>query len=393
MHFPTTSPSPVKKPNRDDPTPMYHQIRQDLENQMHLGRLPVGAQVPTEQQLCKLHGVSRITARRALEDLREAGIIERTQGRGSFVRKLPTGRTTASAALTEIGILSGHGPDVFTSATDDSWGAQITRSLASRLPEEGFHVTLLPFHHSAGSSQEKLWERINSLGSRLAGVLGFASPSIAPILKELERRAIPWVTVNPVFREQTHNFVSANNFAGGWRVARESSRLGCSSAIFVSTGIRYISNADRFFGFQQGWFEAGREIGSLHRLETPFASELSEETTARLVKILAEKKRPRAVFCGGDLLALGVLKACQQHGLRVPQDVAIVGGTGLLLAEHTTPTLTVLAQPMEQIGLTAEGMLVEMIRTQRQQLPGRYIPCPLIRRESCPIGDTPGVIP
>ncbi len=367
---------------QSDFNPLYRQIRQHLENQMLLGDLPLGARVPTEQELCKRHGVSRITARRALEDLREEGVIERVQGRGSFVKKLPKGG--ASSAPTEVGVLTAGGADF--SLLKESWWGQIIQGLSNNLSREGFHLTLLPFSLDGGSN-EKLWERVDGLGPRLAGVLGAAAPGILPVFEGFEQRGIPWVSVNPVLREQTHNFVSANHFAGGHRVAREFVQLGCRTALFVSTSVRYFTNADRFFGFMQGWVESGQQLEGVSLLEVAGSDGLSELEFTRLVKLLSGKNRPRAVLCTGDLLASVVLKACHQCGLAVPGDVAVVGGTGTVLAEHMTPTLTVLAQPMMEIGRAAEAMLVEMIRTKRLRVPGRYVPGPLIRRESCPIGD------
>ena len=379
MQFASAPSSSAETLDRDNSMPMYHQIRQKLEEQMLLGKLPPGAQVPTEQQLCERHEVSRITARKALEELRESGIIERTRGRGSFVLRLPKG----PPAPTEIAILTSDTSETIAS-NNDSWGTQIVRGLAGVLSAEGFHVTLLPFHRIAEDAQ--LWERIDDLGPRLAGVLGFASPTAAPVFDELDRRGLPWVTVNPLNREQTHNFVSANNFAGGRRVAREFARLDYRTALFVSTDIRFISNADRFFGFQEGWFEAGGRLEDVRRFQSSDCAGLNEEETARLFQLLSGKNCPRAVFCAGDLLASSVLRACQQGGLAVPEDVTVIGGTGLMLCEHTSPTLTVLAQPMAEISHAAEAMLVEMIKTKQHRLPGRYISCPLIRRLSCPIG-------
>lgn len=386
MRFSSSFSTLIEAPDRDDPTPMYHQIRQDLENQMLLGKLPLGAQVPTEQSLCSQHGVSRITARRALEDLRKAGIIDRTRGRGSFVRKLPKGRPFMPVAPTEIGILT-YSASSTTAFNDDSWGAQIIRGLNSRLLEDGFHATLLPSRPS--EQGPRLWQRIDDLGPRLAGVMGFAMPSITPILDELDRRGVPWVTVNPASREQTHNFVSANNFAGGKCVAREFGRMGYRTSLFLSTDIHTISNGDRFFGFLDGWIEAGRGIENIRRFEAADSAGLNNEESARLAQLLAETDRPHAVFCGGDLLASSVLKVCQQNRLAVPEDVAVVGGTGMELAKHTSPTLTVLAQPMAELGYEAEAMLVEMIRSKQMRLPGRYIASPLISRDSCPM-EAPG---
>lgn len=372
--------------DRDPSTPMYQQIQRELEGQMLSGKLPVGAQVPTEQCLCALHGVSRITARRALEELRKLGLIKRTPGRGSFVCALPQDQSTVATEVVVLTTFTAH--HLISASESGGWEPQVVRGMDSCLLAEGFHVTLLPlqFEGSPKDAFTLFCERIDTLGPRLAGVIGFGTPSILPMLEALDRRGIPWVTVRPVSRAQSYNFVAADNFESNRYLAEEFLRLGYRKALFVSTDIGYIATADRFFGFLQGWFKAGGRLEDVSRMEVTTAAALSQENMDDLARRLSGKDRPRAIFCMGDLLAASVLKICQQQGLSVPEDVAVVGGSGLTLAEHTTPTLTVLAQPTMEIGHAAESMLVEIIRTKQLRIPGRYIPCPIIRRDSCPIG-------
>ena len=65
--------------------PLYQQIIDYLQNEIDSGRLPVGAQVPTEKELSAQFNVSRITSKRALTELETQGVIQRHQGKGSFV--------------------------------------------------------------------------------------------------------------------------------------------------------------------------------------------------------------------------------------------------------------------------------------------------------------------
>lgn len=66
--------------------PLYQQIIDYLQNEIDSGRLPVGAQVPTEKELSAQFNVSRITSKRALTELETQGVIQRHQGKGSFVQ-------------------------------------------------------------------------------------------------------------------------------------------------------------------------------------------------------------------------------------------------------------------------------------------------------------------
>jgi len=366
---------------------------------MTRGELCLGEQLPTEQELCGLYNVSRITARKALVLLHEAGIIERSRGRGSFVAKLPDavpqpGHSAGSTPsvrptrpkATEIGII--RSTSTAPGSERDDWWASILRALESRLQEEDFHPTGLP-PPVAGASPAPLLARLDELGERLAGLVFLANAEMIPFLPTLEKRGLPWVSINQIHRRQTSNFVAVDNHGGGYTVGRLFAQLGYAPVVVVGPELgRRISTADKFFGFMQGYLEAGRFSTDVRYLPIPDLGS-SDENARRLRSQLDRADRPRAIFCVGDLLAATVLRLCQELRLSVPEDLAVVGGTGLLFAEHTTPPMTLLAQPMQEVGHEAAGFLIEMIRTGDRHLPGRFIPSPLMVRASCP-GAAPG---
>jgi LacI family transcriptional regulator len=92
---------------------------------------------------------------------------------------------------------------------------------------------------------------------------------------------------------------------------------------------------------------------------------------AAMLQLLRGRRRPSAVFACNDLMAIGALSAAQGAGLRVPQDLAIVGFDDIALAAHTSPPLTTVAQPKAELGQLAARMLIERI-TQRDQ-PARTV--------------------
>jgi len=84
-------------------------------------------------------------------------------------------------------------------------------------------------------------------------------------------------------------------------------------------------------------------------------------------------------------MASGAIAACVEAGLSVPEQVKIVGGAGLDLGLHTRPTLSVIAQPMAEMGRQACEMLLEMIESGRNRIERRRIKGKLILRESFPL--------
>jgi GntR family transcriptional regulator len=76
----------ILKPDRRRPEPLWHQAESTLRARIQAGEWPAGSQIPNEDRLCSLLGISRITVRHALRNLEEAGLLRREHGRGTFVR-------------------------------------------------------------------------------------------------------------------------------------------------------------------------------------------------------------------------------------------------------------------------------------------------------------------
>jgi GntR family transcriptional regulator len=102
----------VRNRSRRSGVPLYHVIRLVLRDGIDSGRFKAGAALPTEDELARDYGVSRVTVRRALGDLAAAGLIERRQGSGTFVRNRPGAdekpANTIASAIGQMEILAGQ---------------------------------------------------------------------------------------------------------------------------------------------------------------------------------------------------------------------------------------------------------------------------------------------
>ncbi|MNV96808.1 HTH-type transcriptional repressor CytR [compost metagenome] len=83
--------------------------------------------------------------------------------------------------------------------------------------------------------------------------------------------------------------------------------------------------------------------------------------------LLADGPRPDAVFAISDVIAGGAMSTLHQQGLRIPEDIAVMGFDGVPFGSITTPPLTTIVQPMHQFGVRSVQLLLEKI--QGQQLP------------------------
>lgn len=104
---------------------------------------------------------------------------------------------------------------------------------------------------------------------------------------------------------------------------------------------------------------------------------------AAMKQLLELKERPTAVFAAGDKLAIGAIDALNEAGIKVPDDISIIGFDDIEIAKYLTPKLTTVRQNCEEIGKTAVDILVEQINEKTKLKINKIIPVEFIERDSC----------
>ena len=99
-------------------------------------------------------------------------------------------------------------------------------------------------------------------------------------------------------------------------------------------------------------------------------------------EVLSVKDRPTAIFCANDSLAIGCYKAVQEAGLKVPDDISVVGFNDISMTKYLVPPLTTVHVPVDFMAETAVGLLSERINTNREISMHVSVPAKLIIRES-----------
>jgi LacI family transcriptional regulator len=207
---------------------------------------------------------------------------------------------------------------------------------------------------------ETLHERL--LGRATNGaILLFPSPAQQAIA-ELASHEYPFVVVDP--RQPMPNgiaSVTAANLAGARAVTSHLVELG-HQRIAVVTGPRGLSSMDeRLLGFRAALASAG----ALAPEELIREGNLSIDTGYAAVQGLLDRPdRPTAIFAFNDRMALGVLQAARERGLRVPHDISIAGFDDTELGQIATPGLTTVRIPLEEMGRIAVTLLTRLMERQ-----------------------------
>jgi DNA-binding LacI/PurR family transcriptional regulator len=153
--------------------------------------------------------------------------------------------------------------------------------------------------------------------------------------------------------------VTADNQAGAYKATQHLIAMGHKHLATI-TGPLHLTNArERLNGFKQAMKEAKLQLAPEYMQETTFDKQGGASKARLLLRMIP---RPTAIFAGNDMIALGVLTAIRDAGLRCPDDVSVMGFDDLDLAETTNPSLSSVSQSGYQLGATAARILLERIQ-------------------------------
>ncbi|RAU34689.1 HTH-type transcriptional repressor PurR [Pantoea sp. RIT413] len=221
---------------------------------------------------------------------------------------------------------------------------------------------------------------------RVDGLLVMCSEYPDDLLQMLEdNRNIPMVVMDwGASRGDFTDTVQDNAFQGGYLAGRYLIERGHRDIGAIPGQLERNTGGGRHAGFLQAMQEAGIAVRAEWIVQGDFEPESGYQA---MQQILSQKQRPTAVFCGGDIMAMGAICAADEMGLRVPQDISVIGYDNVRNARYFTPALTTVHQPKAQLGEKALEMLLDRITSKREEPQTIEVQPSLIERRS--VGDGP----
>ncbi|MDQ8703995.1 LacI family DNA-binding transcriptional regulator [Streptomyces sp. LHD-70] len=205
---------------------------------------------------------------------------------------------------------------------------------------------------------------------RVRGVLLTPADATGRNIENFRRTGIPFVLVDRVAQDAEECSVSVDDVTGGTLAVRHLLEAGHRSIAYVSGSETLNQVRDRRTGALAALREAGHGPEALRELSGDRLDVAAGRDAGS--RLLGMADRPTAVFCANDLLALGVLQAMYAAGLRVPEDVAIVGYDDIEFASAAAVPLTSVRQPAVAMGTLAAELLLEEIDALGRDEPHRH---------------------
>jgi LacI family transcriptional regulator len=212
------------------------------------------------------------------------------------------------------------------------------------------------------------------------GVILTAATRESEFVQEAASPDAPVVLVNRTIDGYNADQVSSDNLAGGRRVAEYLVRTGRRSVALIGGIPRASTIRHREQGFREALAAAGMELPPHYyqRSET-FSHASGVQAVTRLLELGTP---PDAIFCVNDVLALGAMDGARARGVRVPEDLWIIGYDDIELASWGAYDLTTVRQPMEQMVAQAIDLLLARITDRARPIESSCLPNELVIRSS-----------
>lgn len=197
-------------------------------------------------------------------------------------------------------------------------------------------------------------------------------------MSELEGIDIPVAILNRKLFPNVSS-VQVNNYQGAYDAVNYLIRLGHRRIAHIAGPANSYNAQDRRKGYVQAMTTAGIDLKADFVLEGDWRIESGYHLMRQLLTLSSP---PTAVFCSNDHMAIGALRAINESGLAVPQDISLIGFDDSEISRVVSPALTTVKQPLEELGRRAAEILLNQHKASKE-VQHIVIPPQLVERESC----------
>ena len=334
----------------------------------------------TIKDIAKQAGVSHSTVSRALHgsNLISDETVERIRQIAVELGYFP------SAAARSLKTNRSHALGVIVSTIDDPFFSEILQGIEEVAQKRGYSLLM------AASQRDSEREQVIVQDMRERHVDGLVICSASFSNSQQHRLlefGIPIVVINNQAAEDYRYSIYHDDVDGSRQVAHHLIELGHKRIAYLGNSLSGRTTLDRLTGFRQEMDAAGLAISAEYIYEIPGGR--PEDGLAALDHFLNLPERPTAIFCFNDMLAIGVLNGLHMAGIRIPEDISVVGFDNIVFSAYTNPPLTTLDQPKRYIGAEAARLILglldplaeeEVPEQQIQKLKGKL----LVRQSTAP---------
>ena len=339
---------------KDENLPKYVQISEHFKELIQSGDIVLGDKLLSESEIVEKFKVSRHTARQALMQLEKDGFIYKEQGRGAFCcyKQRKDGNKNIAVLTTYI---SNY---IFP---------PIISGIEEVLSAAGYTLSLF----NTNNEKQKEGEYLNKiLNGDIDGLI--VEPTMSALentnlslYKELENRKLPFIMINAKYDEINPSYVIMDDVEGGFELTKYLIQMGHKdiAGIFKCDDLQGVNRQE---GYAKALSEFGIEFKGeyIGRYVTGEEEFLPYEFTRNLLR---RSNKPTAIVCYNDQIAFYVMQAIKDAGLKVPEDISIVGYDDSDIATAAEIKLTTVRHPKSEMGKRVARFLINIIENNEER--------------------------
>jgi len=319
--------------------------------------------------------------------------VSRVMNREPNVRA--TTRERVEKAVAELGYLPDQSARNLASRRSHLIGLVYDDPAAYELPSSGYIINLQQgaleacrskrselLIHPCNFRKKEVAAQLTSLieETRPAGIIVAPPLSNMPkIVRAIESTGTPCVQISPGKQNGKHLSVATNDREICAEMTRYLASLGHKRIAFITGDPDHKAVGNRVLGYQDGLKDSGLKFSD--KLVVSGDNSLgSGEAAAK--KLLGRKLRPTAIFAANDDMAVGVMRAADRLGIKIPEQLSVAGFDDIVLARQVFPALTTVKQPLDDMAELAATMLLEGESEDDSTKGTKVVPAELKVRES-----------
>jgi LacI family purine nucleotide synthesis repressor len=312
----------------------------------------------TIKDVARLAGVSTTTVSHVINKTRF--VAESTQEK--VMAAVKTLNYAPSAVARSLKCNSTRTIGMLVTQSTNPFFSEVIDGVESYCYRQGYTLILC----NTGGLYEKQRDYIRMLAEkRVDGMLVICSDLTEELLEMLEAYGdIPKVIMDWGPKSSQADKIIDNSEAGGYLATKYLIDRGHHAIACLSGQLSKAACQERIQGFRRAMAEANLTPTEDWILEGNF-----ECDTAVLAadKIIAMDEKPTAVFCFNDTMALGLMSRLQQRGIKIPDEISVIGYDNIETSEYFSPPLTTIHQPKRRVGKNAFEILLERIRNKEHE--------------------------
>jgi len=357
--------------------PLFQAVRDSVRAAIDAGMFAPGDRLPSTKAISDQLSVSLVTVHRALQELVASGVLRRGQGRGTFVHEEYLRRAELNQGL-RFGVVFHD-----ECSLADFYHGHVLEGVRRGAAQIGADLVLLRFGED--------WRKechgflyVNPREEQLDKVPFFGTSANLQMNGHGRSHRPGVVVIGASFDRPRVHAIDSDNADIARQAVHHLADLGHRRIGYLGGGIDVSNNIDRWNGFRAAMGERGLDVEDRLVIREPGwrVNPDDREMVVEMLRASAGEGGPSAMLAAGYYFALDLYAAANKAGRSIPHDLSVISVDDPPSAQHLSPALTTMRQPLEQMGRLAAKTLFDMLHDDRPQQGPVLLRAELIRRQS-----------